>query len=443
MNDSVSDFITIKEDVDGRIAAARKEILDENRTDITSELFKDEDFKASTDSLHSSLRVSSEQISDDEEAKLRHIQEKTRDLVSNTTFIHLDTESKEKLDQISEIFFHLGKEALPIYASYVANIKPFLEHIGYTQNPALLYSGRDSFPFMLSAKERDELRGIHQVYAPFNRLNSRQLFDKESKQRMKFISDIRDFYKKNDIFDAQLVISDFGFNGTIERLHRVLLYPEGGLHQMHHFVFSKGTYNDPRFEANLKKVATLGFDTSIDAAYKANVYGYQSAVSNRIEDDDFSYIAGHSERSAEPSWHQEVYPFLHFLQEIGSGVNESRQDSLRRGDEKAFKGTHYKFASAQALTAHYAYLQSLSYYLKNSDSAHASMEDLQPLAIERIKNLFGLFKNNRKFFNEFMDIPDRVGLGFSPITSGHQRMIGEDLKNIRAAQVTGFTFAQE
>ncbi|MBI5044797.1 MAG: hypothetical protein HZC02_02625 [Candidatus Levybacteria bacterium] len=408
--DGYTGFTSLKNDHEGNISQNRLSILQGGRKQLTSEQAQNPLFVAHLKKAHAESIPQQNSLSPFTADKLSQIKSRLPFLSERVLGEKLSDEELEELNlpEISDIFFNYANVIAPMYLGFAKEIAAFGHEI-HDQDPnrdvMFLFDGRDSFPFMLGFNQLINTSTttpdwMQVRYAPFNRLMFRRFFGAEE-SRPEFIEDLENFYDREDLSDNNVVAVDFGFIGSLERITQIVLDPDKRPASINHMLFStfKKT-TPPWFLASLEQ---MGYDIKQDAKHtEHHIQGYSNRLQARNHDEELQNILT-GDNPTGVDWRPHLNHFLLFLQELGAGLNESREDSLHKRDERAYRGTHLKFASLQQMAGLYAFLEGLYVHLKEKN-----IDSIDDQAVtSSIKNAYQVFKANQPFFDQFIPQEDR------------------------------------
>ncbi len=401
-------YINIDNDPNGEIAAKRLEILQHGRNALTHELALNTPFYLNFQEVYDSGSGERDTFTQDQIQKLTTIKRDIPRLAEEVLGRPLEEGEREllRLNETADVFFTIAQHMPGLYLDFARDMIEKTKELGIDlDDPKLVYlfSGRDSFPFLMGYRELEKRRGldVKDIYAPFNRVGFQKFFGTRENE-IEFLKDLEHFYSENGIDKSRMLVVDFGFIGSLERINQIILPDSVKPEQMYHFLFTsfKKKGAPPWF---LERLRSMNYSTTSDEEHvNHETFGYLNALVERHSDDPklMEIMTGGMDPNID--WKPYLNPFSLFLQEMGAGVNESRQDSLSTGNKRAYKGTHLKFAHLQQFIAVQAYLEGLSIALPafKDDPTDES-------AITSLKYIYELFNNNKPFFQEFIPQEDR------------------------------------
>lgn len=407
--DGYTGFTSLKDDPEGKISQARLSALQSGRQQLTSELTQNNLFASDLHQAHIEAISQQDSLSSFALNKLSQIKTRLPFLSERVLGQKLSDEEIEKLHlaEISDIFFNFANVISPMYLGFAKELVGFGQEIhdqDAGRDVVFLFDGRDSFPFLLGFNQlintSDAPDWMQIRYAPFNRLMFRRFFGAED-SRPAFIEDLENFYDKEDLNGNHVVAVDFGFIGSLERINQIVLDPDKRPASINHMLFSTFKKSTPPwFLASLEQ---MGYDITPDAEHvEYHIQGYANRLQARNQDLELANIMT-GDNPTGVDWRPHLNHFLLFLQELGAGLNESREDSLHKRDERAYRGTHLKFASLQQMTGLYAFLEGLHTHIQEEDKDAINDGSV----IDAIRNAYHMFKANQHFFDQFIPQEDR------------------------------------
>lgn len=384
----------------------RQKILIPHRELLTNQLTKNDSFQNELSKLY---RISSRFFYPD----LTSIQNEIHH--NSNLFIGRDLTSFE-IDQINKIIsvvLHLSEEMTPFYKQYVQWVYEYIKDtIHKDSSLQILFSGRDSYPFFLAALQHSELKkfkeNIHHVL--FNRGNIIHLYKRCYDKKLADLErkNVINYYKKHDLVSKNIIVCDFGFFGTLERTHKIILNKLNDdlkINLLGHFLVVKANRNPKDisvFDKAIDRRSFLSKDRSRlqreDEIYHSKIKGFLNE--NTIP--SLCYLADHN-----TYLNSEDKPFIYWLQEIGSGIVESRYLSLQNESQDYLKSTEVKLASLQQITAYLAFVKGLKINL-NLNLTLTKTTDLSSL-----EKVYKIYKKNKIFWQELIAYEDRASVSLS------------------------------
>lgn len=290
------------------------------------------------------------------------------------------------VDFFEKLGLEAGAQAKPVFSKFTQWVLSEAKELGVDQ---VWFSGRDSLPLVSLVAQSESWRksGLTIATHPFCRGNLYFVYDKRFDANKAIIQkqEILDYYSKLIKGKSSVAIVDFGFFGTLERTHRLIL-EESGIDTS----FIKG---HRLFLKAPKAVEDLNvFDKGISKKFFDNKKLYQ------LVESDTRYgelVKGYFDvkMAKRPKFMKNGYtyeeldlPFVFWLQESGSGIKDSRFHLSHVNYDEI------RFGSAQQL----CYWQSFAKGITESNDNGFDIEDL-----------YQWFKINESALREMIAIEDR------------------------------------
>lgn len=317
----------------------------------------------------------------------------------------LNSSESTQIKKIIVATMYSAKLLAPFYESYAYWFYSQIEDRIKKKKYKLIFSGRDSYPYKLALNLLPKMKKkTHKmIYLPFNRGNIIHLYRRcyNPQYTQVEIKSIVDFYINNKLLNNRLIVCDFGFFGTLERTHQLILFSEKLIKKNILFshlvvvkmkrsatdktVFDKAI--DPRsFEFNkLKRLVKT------DRNYYSQIHGFFN--SGLINTNNFFKLNGDLLINMDKT-------FIYWLQEIGSGIEESRHYILQDRSKDYLSSTNVKLASIQQLTAYLTFLKVLPDFLTYSNNVDP----------ESLENFYKEYKENLPFWQQLIAYEDRASI---------------------------------
>lgn len=241
---------------------------------------------------------------------------------------------KNQLEKLAFIHFCFGREMVPLYIAYADTLINMVQRRTLLVNgkeikPLIIFEGRDSLPFLKTFSARHGFKKDNDwLYSPSSRgalgFTTSKTNDEHSEKELK---DLIRFYRQHDLFNRPLIFADFGFNGTLPRIQRLMLEDAG-------YEFKYGMDVLLAFQEGARSAADLlsenGFLSSRrnarrekrDSDLKKNVYGLMNFLDANSEFEKVQLLQADNR-------------FLTSLQEMGSYIKQFRPNGFGQIDKPA------------------------------------------------------------------------------------------------------------
>jgi len=395
----------LSKDESARLTALRDErweILRRGRQKLTTALLYDEAWEESLDSLHAVL--ASGQRDAETAACLKRIHGKaTHDLPLAALGRALSPSRCDllRLEAVSESLFYLAEKMAPLYLDYAVRLNLWTRSLvpPNKQGAVILFSGRDSIPLMMAYRQLPKLgrmpmlsSSISARWVPFNRFNIWNATDPSNDDRDAIEREaliLARAYERNRLRGKKVVVSDWGFEGSIEQIHWLLLDKQERPSELFHFLF----FSNSPFPLAQQKVpggGAKGLDISALQFHRKKGY---------LEAEELAALPGLETSEAQGL-------LVNTLQALGCGINECRADALRdHPRERDYLGTAYKFVSLQQMVASYAFLQGVHFFLNRlSPNSDGRLDSTQKAS--QVRAVFDLILNQPAFFRAMIEPQD-------------------------------------
>lgn len=355
---------------------SRAALINHARRRLTIEIANDSRYESGLKNIIRTLdnKLESKNLSKKSKTRINFL---TKRLPSfSKDFLDMELGSKDFealfLPQLLEVFFRLAQQTASIYLAYAQQLIEIITRSAFNYD-VVLFSGRDSFPLLLAYQEmcsRLKLSSVAQ-YAPFSRMSIMHLAGviKNDAKAMAEIKAIEDFFVRRNLAGKHLLIADYGFAGSIERAMLSVLPLDKRPASLQHFLFS-----------GLDFISTLGERYPHIARY-GDIKGDRDYINNQIA----SFFRGNHSRA----------DFIYWLQEIGSGINESNGGILVNSSSE----TNYKVAAIQQIVAYFAFLEGLKWFLSQQTPDETGLESLFQFYMQHsdFLKLFAAIEDNHIF----------------------------------------------
>ncbi len=309
-------------------------------------------------------------------------------------------ESRTQCAEIARVYYCLGEYLSPFYAAFADWVERKVAGLK-NNHPVLVFSGRDSYPFLVAYNNRYPEKGkTERTWIPSSRLtlsrHYRQLDVTNAQEKEDLTAEkkmVAAFYERRGLTDRDLIMVDFGRKGKNERVHQAIMVELGGPRIQIKAILLAHKYDQSLFDAFLSpksfdpaKVAEI---TEIDEALRPFISGFTNEIAlagNRI---DFLYRAGEGTVSV-----ANKNSFIMTFQEIGAGIKSTSGELFLDVEERSGVVPGHAFCSVQELIARYAFLLAVKRGTKNF-SPTGNQEIAQRLNV---------------FYNLWKKFPDVYGL---------------------------------
>ncbi len=327
-------------------------------------------------------------------------------------YIGRDSSSHELsiLFKIALAAAHMARLLAPFYTSFATWFANINRHLLNRSECYIMFSGRDAIPLQLVFSKMNIFQPYYQkmITSPFNRGNIIHLYKRCHDQNLakKEKQSVIDYYISEKLTDKLITVVDFGFFGTLERTHQLILYEAGAISRnilANHCLIVRMkrsikdlTVFDKAISTNSFSRAKIGQLESIDKDYFPNIHGFIN--SRAIETKSFFEV---DDQDLLISMDR---PFIYWLQEIGSGITESRYNILLDRSEDYLISTAVKFASLQQIVGYIAFLENLPFFImqNNPDAGSRCLEEA-----------YREYKQHESFWQQFIAYEDRASSGIS------------------------------
>ena len=285
------------------------------------------------------------------------------------------------------------------------------------------FSGRDSRILMQIAIQSKSWShsGIKLSWQPFCRGNIYHCYQKRFSPLTveKESEDVVTYYEKNNLIHNKALVVDFGFFGTLERAHRLMLMARGlsESYLLGHRLFLKSPKNE-----NDKTIFDKGVAEAIvgisqvdalkksDEEYHSKVIGFLNTMMEKQP--KFMGENGKTYLDMDTS-------FIFWLQESGSGIADACFDLKRAGHAESLDD----FSCRLGNFAQFAYWQGFQKQI-NSKWENESMT---------IDALYDWYRTNKVVLAEMIAVEDRDACGIAPnykklIVESNQKLVDAGLQ---------------